>query len=319
MEGGSALGDDAVACVALALGVQHGIRSVSISDVGFGRIGVEALAMALAAHEGPDPVQSLTLFGAHISPSAVRSLMTALPDGLLALDLADCHLNSKSIAQLFQALSPSFLQHLNLSRAACARLGSEALAGFLSRASALQELIVVDAQLDTIPVIDAIVENRALPLRALNLTGNRLTKPACLFLAEYLSRGHTLQELVLSEVKAAAADLDIVLCASVNNQIRSPVQSALKLDLSYCEIGTYGLFSMVQRRLKVMHSRLHVLDLSDCKLGYHGLGLGQICFAFLLFPDLVSFMCSERSFAVSQYSVAGDSDPLVQCAFNDLQ
>lgn len=275
MRDAPALGDDGVEACLCAFGPHSSIASVSLSGVGMGRAGCDALCAALDTHEGPVRLRTLSIYRARLPEVAVRALARSLSSTPMidTLDLAACDLSSGAIASLLTASLAASLTTLNLSGSQAGRAGSLALQTFLERSTALRVLVLARANVHCRPVLAGIAQNARLPLRALNLTQNRLGRASCAALADVLARTTTLEDVVLGQVRAGATGLAVVVDGACRNAVLDD-DKGFRIDLAgavHVDAGKLLAVAQQQPQRERRLDRIRALDVSDCHLGLDGL------------------------------------------------
>ncbi|EFA76465.1 leucine-rich repeat-containing protein [Heterostelium album PN500] len=194
-----------------------------------------------------------------------------LQHGLVSLDLSKCNLQPKAISILFESFERNFgmslaLKYLNLSYNKMGDIGSQALAGWMSKIKgfhSLQNLVLSNCALNFQIMGPPL---RVLDVPRLNLSGNRIDREASKTLgSQVFDSVTTLTDLNLSECYLNAQSLeDIFVAFNRNRKI-----AHFTINLSRNSLGA-GEASILSKSISGCRY-LEALDISHNKLNCRSL------------------------------------------------
>lgn len=275
-----AVRDEGLSALARVFGTRGSIiKKLVLVNIKAGKVGFSALA-----HEIALGFHGLNYLNISKNPLGDAGLKTIL-DALLAsnkvlgtLCLQSCGFSSKGFKELTTVLStPAWrvgLKVLDVSDNSAGKAGTTALAEYLAQSTGLEQLYCM--RCDVVPelLLEALSHNAALAnqsLATLNLSGNKMTKPAVPLLCTILRQSGSLSHVYLVDCALTRSAFVELMEAALDNAHGA----RFWLELTNNDLGTKGakeLAEALQKR-RAAGSKvesLHTLILNANSLGADG-------------------------------------------------
>ncbi len=223
----SSLDDTNMAILMTLFETNYDIKILEFRRVDLQSKTMRSLSSSLSCTNGLSKLQEINIIDININKNIVLSLSTGLSYvKLKILRLTNCYLSKTTTIQLFNILQKTeqykHITHLNLSKNQCGKQGTKAIAAFLNKTTALQVLVVADAQLDGNEFFNALTleNNKGLchldTLTLLDFSGNNIGDKGSQYLSKFIELSR-LNYLKLSRCNINLVQLKRIFGAGIKN------------------------------------------------------------------------------------------------------